>query len=76
MKYVDEKSFYNPPPSSDEIVWVRTWLDGCSYSNCIKSNFYVDLMYTLKKIDDSNIFSTEFIFIISHYRKIGYNIIV
>ena len=33
-------------------------------------------MYTLKKIDDSNIFSTKFIFIISHYRKIGYNIIV
>ena len=31
-------------------------------------------MYKLKKIVDSNNFSAQFIKIISHYKKIGYNI--
>ena len=31
-------------------------------------------MYTLKTIVDSNTFSAQFIKIISHYKKIGYNI--
>ena len=31
-------------------------------------------MYKLKKIVGSNIFSAQFIKIISHYKKIGYNI--
>ena len=31
-------------------------------------------MYTLKKIVGSNNFSAQFIEIISHYKKIGYNI--
>ena len=35
---------------------------------------YVDLVYKLKKIVGSNIFSAQFIKIISHYKKIGYNI--
>ena len=35
---------------------------------------YDDLMYTLKKIVGSNNFSAQFIKIIAHYKKIGYNI--
>ena len=37
-------------------------------------DFYGDLVYKLKKIVDSNNFSAQFIKIISHYKKIGYNI--
>ena len=36
--------------------------------------FYGDLVYRLKKIVGCNNFSVEFIKIISHYKKIGYNI--
>ena len=36
--------------------------------------FNVDLVYKLKKIVASNNFSVQFIKIISHYKKIGYNI--
>ena len=36
--------------------------------------FYGDLVYKLKKIVGSYIFSVQFIKIISHYKKIGYNI--
>ena len=36
--------------------------------------FYGDLVYKLKKIVGSNIFSAQFIKIISHYKKIGYKI--
>ena len=35
-----------------------------------------DFVYKLKKIVGSNNFSEQFIKIISHYQKIGYNIIV
>ena len=38
------------------------------------SEFYGDLVYKLKKIVGSNNFSAQFIKIISHYKKIGYNI--
>ena len=37
-------------------------------------DFYDDLVYKLKKIVGSNNFSAQFIKIISHYKKIGYNI--
>ena len=37
-------------------------------------NFYGDLMYKLKKIVGSDNFSAQFIKIISHFKKIGYNI--
>ena len=37
-------------------------------------DFYSDLVYKLKKIVGSNNFSAQFIKIISHYKKIGYNI--
>ena len=36
--------------------------------------FYCDSMYKLKKIVGFNKFSAQFIKIISHYKKIGYNI--
>ena len=36
-------------------------------------DFYGDLVYKLKKIVGSNNFSVQFIKIISHYKKIGYN---
>ena len=36
-------------------------------------DFYGDLVYKLKKIVGSNNFSAQFIKIISHYKKIGYN---
>ena len=36
--------------------------------------FYGDLVYKLKKIVGSNNFSAQFIKIISHYKKFGYNI--
>ena len=36
--------------------------------------FYGDLVNKLKKIVGSNNFSVQFIKIISHYKKIGYNI--
>ena len=35
--------------------------------------FYGDLVYKLKKLVGSNDFSAQFIRIISHYKKIGYN---
>ena len=37
-------------------------------------DFYGDLVYKLKKIVGSNNFSAQFIKIIPHYKKIGYNI--
>ena len=37
-------------------------------------DFYGDLVYKLKKIVGSNNFSAQYIKIISHYKKIGYNI--
>ena len=39
-----------------------------------ESDFYNDLVYKLKKIVGSYIFSAQFIKIISHYKKIGHNI--
>ena len=37
-------------------------------------DFYGDLVYKLKKIVGSNNFSAHFIKIISHYKRMGYNI--
>ena len=39
-----------------------------------EAEFSGDLLYKLKKVVDSNNFSAQFIKIISHYKKIGYNI--
>ena len=38
--------------------------------------FYSDLVYSLKEFIGSNNFSVQYIKIISHYKKIGYNITV
>ena len=40
----------------------------------LESEFYGDFVYKLKKIVGSNSFSAQFIKIISHYKKNGYNI--
>ena len=40
----------------------------------LEPEFYGDLVYRLKKIVGSDNFSVQFIRIISHYKKIGYNI--
>ena len=40
----------------------------------LEPEFYGDLVYKLKKIVGSNNFSAQFIKIISHYKKFGYNI--
>ena len=45
---------------------LRQWLS--------EPDFYGDLVYKLKKVVGSNNFSAQFIKIISHYKKIGYNI--
>ena len=39
-----------------------------------KPEFYGDLVYKLKKIVGSDNFSVQFIKMISHYKKAGYNI--
>ena len=44
------------------------------FSLLSEPDFYGDLVYKLKKIVGSNNFSAQFIKIISHYKKIGYNI--
>ena len=44
------------------------------YRRYYEPDFYGDLVYKLKKIVGSNNFSAQFIKIISHYKKIGYNI--
>ena len=40
----------------------------------LEPDFYCDLVYKLKKIVGSNIFSAQFIKTNSHYKNIGYNI--
>ena len=40
----------------------------------LEPELYGDLVYELKKIVGSNNFSAQFIKIISHYKKTGYNI--
>ena len=57
-------------PKHDFIVGLKSLLrQGLS-----EPDFYGDLVYKLKKIVGSNNFSAQFIKIISHYKKIGYNI--
>ena len=45
------------------------WRQGLS-----EPEFYGNFVYKLKKIVGSNNFSAQFIKLISHYKKIGYNI--
>ena len=46
------------------------------HQGLLEPEFYGDLVYKLKKIVGSNIFSAQFIKIISDYKKIDYNIYV
>ena len=49
-------------------------ISALKYQGLSEPDFYGDLVYKLKKIVGSNNFSAQFIKIISHYKKIGYNI--
>ena len=52
---------------------VRTGSSEFMRQGLSKPEFYGDLVYKLKKIVGSNIFSDQCIEMISHYKKIGYN---
>ena len=47
-----------------------------SYARALITRIYGDLVYKLKKTVGSNAFSAQFLKLISHYKKIGYNIYV
>ena len=61
--FVNMLSFSSPLSNKRLVVWL-----------VYKCMVYGDLVYKLKKIVGSNNFSAQFIKIISHYKKIGYNI--
>ena len=58
----------------DLISKFQVGLKSCLRQGLSEPDFYGDLVYKLKKIVGSNNFSAQFIKIISHYKKIGYNI--
>ena len=60
---------YNDLISKFQVELNSLWRQGLSVPE-----FYGDLVYKLKKIAGSNNLSAQFIKIISHYKKIGYNI--
>ena len=62
----------NPPFWRDNLQVPTFVLGNCGRN--VEMNFYGDLVYKLQKIVGSNNFSAQFIKIISHYKKIGYNI--
>ena len=55
------------------LISCRT-LISLAHQGLSEPEFYDDLVYKLKKIVGSNIFSAQFIKIVSHNNKIGYNI--
>ena len=64
------KSYSVPDPMVlKPIILYFTFHEGFS-----QPKFYGNLVYKLKKIVGSDNFSAQFIKIISHYKKIGYNI--
>ena len=58
----------------DLISKFQVGLKSLLHQGLSEPDFYGDLVYKLKKIVGSNNFSAQFIKIISHYKKIGYNI--
>ena len=58
----------------DLISKFQVGLRSLLYQGLSEPEFYGDLVYKLKNIVGSNNFSAQFIKIISHYKKIGYNI--
>ena len=59
-----------------DLIFVQVGLKSLLRQGLSEPDFYGDLVYKLKKIVGSNNFSVQFIIIISHYKKIGYDIIV
>ena len=57
----------------DLISKFQVGLKSLLHQGLSEPDFYGDLVYKLKKIVASNIVSAQFIKIISHYKKIGYN---
>ena len=64
-----EKRIFDKNDSCENLDNLQFSLIGLS-----EPDFYGDLVYKLKKIVGSNNFLAQFIKIISHYKKIGYNI--
>ena len=58
----------------DLISKFQIGLKSLMHQGLSEPEFYGELVYKLKKIVGSNTFSAQFIKIISHYKKIGYNI--
>ena len=58
----------------DLISKVKVGLKSLLRQGISEPDFYGDLVYKLKKIVGSNIFSAQFIKVIYHYKKIGFNI--
>ena len=58
----------------DLISKFQVGLKSLLHQGLSEPDFYGDLVYKLRKIVGSNNFSAQFIKIISHYKKIGYNI--
>ena len=79
-----QQCFFLPDQTTGDLKFYRRYNDLISkFQVGLKSllrqglsepDFYGDLVYKLKKIVGSNNFSAQFIKIISHYKKIGYNI--
>ena len=66
------KTFYRQ--YYDLIYKLQVGLKSLLRQGLLEPDFYGDLVYKLKKIVGSNNFSAQFIKIISHYKKSGYNI--
>ena len=68
-----KKFGYPPPPPPRDYDLISKFQVGCP-KDFRNLNCYGDLVYKFEKIVGSNNFSAYFIKIISHYKKIGYNI--
>ena len=53
---------------------IQIRLKSLLHQGLFEPEFFGDLVYKLKKIVGSNNFSAQFIKIMSHYKKFGYNI--
>ena len=68
-------AFFSRPLSKPALHKARRLLSTYykRHAELSEPEFYGDLVFKLKKITGSNIFSVKFIKVISHYKKIGYN---
>ena len=67
LNFIDDKYY-------DLISKFQVGLKSILRQGLSEPEFYGDLVYKLKKIVGSNNFSVQFVKIISHFKKIGYNI--